>query len=467
VYGPEQEKEKGLSDRRERDDRCLLAGDRKKVRKAKKKEKKKGGKRVGKKGREGRSPPFEPFLFFLFLSFASPQKATTTKKGRFFSRPRYVPAQGEEKFESRERKKRESSLPMAGQQTDEAAVRVSLWALYFSPEVNSDPAQVTELSDGLLRFREDGRAWAAADALLRLSEDECASGIAALAIGQPGAAHRQLFLENVRVFAAQTLREKVVNSLRELPDSDARGHIRDAVLEHVQVLAPELNSTQGGKQVVAILGQVLAALAVQLFAMEEKIPGTDTIVREWPAPVEDCAERLSGGLTQALALLEVLTEIPIMVDSGRIRSLIPRYAISQFEEYMYGRGTYVLELLTNFLSAAQQAQQQALAEGGAATADIAAVAADPVAVQVSVFRCLEQWIFSGQFSANDLASNGLVVGAFDAIHVPELFDSSAEVIVGLIRRCNKVEETPAEAELVITNVLQLLPSWQEVCCRVP
>ncbi|KAJ1854145.1 Nuclear import receptor, partial [Coemansia sp. RSA 2703] len=261
-----------------------------------------------------------------------------------------------------------------------AAVR----ALYQS----SDAGERSQAHAWLEQFRRTSEAWTVADMLLGDGTQDAA----------------------VHLFAAQTLRTKIVDSLDEV-GAGAQQQLRDALAQRLR----QLGSGPGTQAVATQLCLALADIAVQMEA--------------WDDPVGDMASALlgdgggAGGASEAqraARLVEFAGVLPEELCNERLPGT-GEFFVRRASALLTRRAGDVLELL------AQSLQQ----------------AGDSV-TQTRVLACFTAWVRSGEVSVDVAAGSAAAAMAFAALQADDapadVFDAAVDAV------CSVVRETRDDAD---------------------
>ncbi|KAJ2781132.1 Nuclear import receptor [Coemansia interrupta] len=259
-----------------------------------------------------------------------------------------------------------------------AAVR----ALYQSTDAGARAQAHTWLE----QFRRTAEAWTAADALLGDATQDAA----------------------VHLFAAQTLRSKIVDSLDEV-DAAAARQLRDSLAQRLR----RLGGGAGSQAVATQLSLALADLAVQMEA--------------WDDPLGDMAAALLGPGEPAEAL--------------RVARLVEFAGVLPEElcnERLPGSGEYFVRRAAALLTRRAGDVLQLLAQTLAQAADADA------ATQARVLVCFTAWVRSGEVAVDEAAASAAAALAFAALQATnapaDVFDAAVDAA------CSVVRETRDDAD---------------------
>lgn len=171
------------------------------------------------------------------------------------------------------------------------------------------PAQIEEANRWLEQFQKTAEAWTVADQLLQQPADPTNGPLAAS-----------------HIFAAQTMRTKIVYDWNDLP-AEAHTSLRQSLLDHV---------VRFGQGPQPVLTQLCLAVGVLALRMDS-----------WPTVVNDLISSLTQPAESATAklpcLLEMLTVLPEEAENYRV-NVLPRRR-DEFRALMRAAGPQVLGLL--------------------------------------------------------------------------------------------------------------------------
>ncbi|OMJ16971.1 hypothetical protein AYI70_g6275 [Smittium culicis] len=249
--------------------------------------------------------------------------------------------------------------------SDSNDVLQALQLLYQSADQNSKAQANQWLQD----FQKKDTAWVISDSILRNTE---------------------LGLES-RLFAAQTLRFKIINNFKELDPSSGIS-LKDSLIQHL------VSSRDGSQALITQLCLSLADLALQLVS--------------WEDPVKEMIDNFTSDSSSISVLLEFLTVLPEEVDNND-RILVERAVYTERANRLLTlKSMQVVELLVNCL------QSSALAS----------------VVQTKVLDCFSAWLKSGELTLNLLQRTPLLDLAFAALQSDDehVFETAVDAICGYI-----------------------------------
>ncbi|KAI8979289.1 armadillo-type protein [Mycotypha africana] len=249
-----------------------------------------------------------------------------------------------------------------------------------------------EASRWLESFQKKSEAWTVADYLLRAPESNT----------------------ETRLFAAQTLKQKITYDLREL-DVEARLQLRDSLIGTLQ----KSMTTSGAVRVQLCLAVV--DLAIQLL--------------QWKTVVKDFVD--SFGKTP-LCLLELLKILPEEMNGNTRLPLSDAEYKTRVEELISENAQEVLNLLLMYMQSSE----------------------NNVDMQEKIFSCLCSWIRTGELDIKALSNTPLMNLSFQALESPELFDTAVEVVSEIIYETRDVIECRSIIEQIypfFSNLLLKLP----------
>ncbi|KAI8086442.1 armadillo-type protein [Halteromyces radiatus] len=231
---------------------------------------------------------------------------------------------------------------------------------------NSDAITKKQATKWLETFQKKPEAWKVADLLLNSETANI----------------------ETRLFAAQTLRQKITYDLREL-DVTAKYSLRDSLLQLLWL------SASGPKSIMVQLCLALADLAAQL--------------TEWKTVVQDVVDRFGNDPKVACCLLEFLKVLPEELSNNRL-PLSDKEFKERAANLVETNAEQVLWLISSHLQTS----------GG------------NVDIDESAFKCLSSWLRTGDVDIRFLASNPLVNMVFDALAVDDLFDVCTDVVCEIL-----------------------------------
>ncbi|OMJ20908.1 hypothetical protein AYI69_g6045 [Smittium culicis] len=249
--------------------------------------------------------------------------------------------------------------------SDSNDVLQALQLLYQGADQNSKAQANQWLQD----FQKKDTAWVISDSILRNTD---------------------LGLES-RLFAAQTLRFKIINNFKELDPSSGIS-LKDSLIQHL------VSSRNGSQALITQLCLALADLALQLVS--------------WEDPVKEMIDNFTSDSSSISVLLEFLTVLPEEVDNND-RILVERAIYTErANKLLTLKSMQVVELLVNCL------QSSALAS----------------VVQTKVLDCFSAWLKSGELTLNLLQRTPLLDLAFAALQSDDehVFETAVDAICGYI-----------------------------------
>ncbi|KAJ2860489.1 Nuclear import receptor [Coemansia aciculifera] len=230
----------------------------------------------------------------------------------------------------------------------------------------------------------------------------------------------------IKLFAAQTLRNKIINDFSELGEPGAL-QLRDSVVTHLR------NARSGPQPLITQLCLSLADLAVQLGA--------------WKDPFADMTGSFLSDPESVSCLLEFLAVLPEEIENDRI--LLPT-------EFFRQRAT---ELLTQRAGDLIQLLVQCLRQP-----DLKADA------HTKVLVCFKSWLRSGEITLMMVQNTSLIELAFAALKAEDdsVFETAVDAICGILgeTRIDR-DDDPEDARLKSATVeQQLVPQLSAVAAQM-
>ncbi|PVU85600.1 hypothetical protein BB559_006925 [Furculomyces boomerangus] len=240
----------------------------------------------------------------------------------------------------------------------------------------TDPNARNQVNQWLQEFQKRSDAWMISDSILQKND---------------------LSLE-ARLFAAQTLRTKIISDFKEL-DVNSALSLKDSLIQHL------LFARNGSPVLRKQLCLSIADLALQLV--------------HWQDPVKEMIERFTGDTSSVFVLLEFLSILPEEVDNND-RILIERSVYSKrANELLSMKAQDVIQLLVNCL------QSPGL----------------NIDTQVKLLVCFTSWLKSGELTLEMLQMTPLLDLAFFALESEEesVFETAVDAACGYIYECRDSE----------------------------
>ncbi|KAI8817535.1 armadillo-type protein [Fimicolochytrium jonesii] len=263
------------------------------------------------------------------------------------------------------------SSPFVGQNTMSSNVSLEevlrVLQVLFDPSGSGDSK--TEANKWLESFQKLPSAWAISDQLLQ----------------------SQTLPPEVRLFAAQTLRQKIEFDFTQL-EQPIQESLRDSLLHTLH------RNRLGSKPLVTQLCLSLADVAMQMFSWEDPVK---QMIQTFGKDVE-----MVGPLLEFLASLaeEFTYNNRIQMDNDEIHG--------RADKILRGNAREVLNLLLFFHANA----------GG------------NTALRRHILDCLLRWLRSGDIEVAFLTSTPLIGVAFDAVNDEDLFETATDLICEICRR---------------------------------
>ncbi|TPX70051.1 hypothetical protein SpCBS45565_g02000 [Spizellomyces sp. 'palustris'] len=260
--------------------------------------------------------------------------------------------------------------------------------VFFFP--NGDNVSKKDADSWLDNFQKTSAAWTIGDQLLRTDT---------------------LPLE-VRIFAAQTMRQKIEFDLDQL-DVTARQSLRDSLLTLLH------HYRAGPKPMVTQLCLSLADLAIQMV--------------EWEDPIQHLITMFGKEGEMVGPLLEFLGVLPEECGYNKKIQMDEDELISRADKILHEHANEVLSLLLYY-------------HGHAAS---------NIEIQEHILRCLYSWIKSGDIKIASLAGTPVVGMAFDALACEPLFDVASDLACEVIYRSGKDGKEESIIHAVYPRLLPL------------
>ncbi|KAJ1725798.1 Nuclear import receptor [Coemansia erecta] len=269
-----------------------------------------------------------------------------------------------------------------------AAVR----ALYQS----SDAASRSQAHAWLEQFRRTSEAWTAADVLLGDATQDAA----------------------VHLFAAQTLRSKIVDSLDEV-DAGAQRQLRDTLAQRLR----RLGGGPGTQAVATQLSLCLADIAVQMEAWDDPLGDMAAALLEPGDAAEQQQQR-----RHVARLVEFAGVLPEELCNERLPGT-GEYFVRRAAALLTRRAGDVLQLLAQSLAQAQPAD---------------------AATQTRVLVCFTAWVRSGEVAVDQAAASAAAELAFAALQADDapadVFEAAVDAACSLVRETrDDADDAPASA----------------------
>ncbi|KAI8993606.1 armadillo-type protein [Pilobolus umbonatus] len=260
----------------------------------------------------------------------------------------------------------------------------------------TDRQTTKEANRWLESFQKKPEAWAVADYLLKAKDSN----------------------KGVCLFAAQTLKQKIVYDLRDL-DDNARLQLRDSLVELIY------DSPRDSKAVVTQLCLALADLAIQILP--------------WKTVVADIVDKFGKTPENAIYLLEILKVLPEEVDSNLRIPLADEEYKMRSKELIEQNAEEVYNLLTLFMQ----------------------TPGDNIEFRERTFKCLSSWIKVGAITGRMLSNGPMLQLAFDGLTSDDLFDVAVDVVSEIIYETRDVAENQSTIEKIYPYFTAILPKLRE------
>ncbi|KAI8642121.1 armadillo-type protein [Parasitella parasitica] len=250
-----------------------------------------------------------------------------------------------------------------------------------------------EANRWLEAFQKKPEAWAVANSLMKLPEIENNVG--------------------ARLFAAQTLKQKITYDLRDLR-TEARVELRDSLLELLW------QSSNGPKAVMIQLCLAVADLAIQLL--------------QWKTVIPDLIDKFGKSDHGSVCLLEILKVLPEEMNGNTRLPLTDHEYKSRGEELIDSNAKRVLDLLTTYMQSSGNNTE----------------------LQERVLKCLSSWIRTGEMDIELISTSPLLELSFKSLESPELFDVAVDVVSEIIYETRDVNDCRPVIEQIYPSFATLL-----------
>ncbi|WVR06683.1 hypothetical protein IAU60_003715 [Kwoniella sp. DSM 27419] len=287
---------------------------------------------------------------------------------------------------------------MSSSTADQATALVvqALQTLYHNPDSNAKKGA----NDWLQEFQHSVEAWQTCHTLLTAPDAP---------------------LEG-RLFAAQTIRAKILYDLSQLP-REQLAPLRDSLLSSLAPLCAP-SAPAGSKAVLTQLCLALSDLALQM--------------PEWEGAVSSMIERFGKDPGTVVILLGFLKALPEEAGNPRI-PLSNDEVRAMLTALVSGSADQVMGVLAMYIQAAGVTTQ----------------------IQVSVFETLRSWLQAGEVMASQVAQTPLFNAAFEALASDQLFDAAVDVLCDLIHETQEVEDNVEVVQEIVPRVMALRPRLEE------
>ena len=281
------------------------------------------------------------------------------------------------------------------------------FALQASP--GTLPAQIKEATTWLEHFQSTTEAWQVADQLLQ----------------QPADGSSQV-ITPVHIFAAQTMRAKIVYDWAELP-AEAHASLRQSLLDSI------LRFGQGPQPVLTQLCLAVGVLALHMEDWHATV--VNDLITALTQPADQAANKLP-------CLLELLQVLPEEAENYKV-GVLPRRR-SNFRQMLDNSSPSVFVLLGQVCD----------------TFKTQAPTPSSLGILDKMLRCTASWMRHHPPPEEELASLPLLNFSFDALNNVDLFDAAAELCVDIIQHTTDLDKYEHVVPLVIGRVLQLMPHYE-------
>ncbi|CED82507.1 Nuclear transport regulator [Phaffia rhodozyma] len=252
---------------------------------------------------------------------------------------------------------------------------------------------------------------------------------------------------DVKMFAGQTFRAKVIYDISELDPSSTAG-LRTSLLTALRTF-----SVPGSRPVLVQVCLALADLAVQMM--------------EWENVVSGLIGELGKDVQMVPALLEFLRVLP--EEAGNPKISITSEEMSQRCSYILSSSSQeTLQLLSMYIEAPGESHSLLyismtfISFGSLKLSrfDFLSLGVD-AKTQSAVFEVLRSWLVAGELMASDITQTPLFSFAFQALNSPALFDTAVEVLVDLIHETQEIDDNFTSIQQIVPQVISLLPRLDE------
>ncbi|OLY85438.1 hypothetical protein AYI68_g371 [Smittium mucronatum] len=215
-----------------------------------------------------------------------------------------------------------------------------------------------------------------------------------------------------RLFAAQTLRFKIINNFKDL-DSGSSLMLKDSLIQHL------LSSRNESQSLRTQLCLSIADLSLQLVA--------------WEDPVKDMIDSFTSDSSSIIVLLEFLTILPEEVDNND-RILLERSVYTErANKLLTLKAMQIVQLLVNCL------QSSGLETG----------------IQTKVLECFTAWLKSGELTLNLLQQTPLLDLAFSALESEDehVFETAVDAVCSYIfeSRDSEIQDSSSPEYINVIN----------------
>lgn len=212
-----------------------------------------------------------------------------------------------------------------------------------------------------------------------------------------------------RLFAATTLKGKIIYDLHQLPES-ALAPLRDSLLALLQLY------TTGLRPIRTQLCICVASLAIQMASWKNVIGSIGSAVGNTPEGL-DC-------------LLDFLRILPEEVTEGRKINLTEDQLIDRTKELLEDNSNQVLSLLVNYAQASKQN------------------ASNP-----HLYECIASWL--REIPTVDVVNSPLLDQVFDAVSNEPTFDSAVDCLCTVFKDTRDVDENKTVIQELYPRLLRL------------
>ncbi|KAK9450139.1 armadillo-type protein [Limtongia smithiae] len=215
-----------------------------------------------------------------------------------------------------------------------------------------------------------------------------------------------------KLFAAQTLRSKVIYDMNQLSD-ESKLQLRSSLLDLLVAYKA------GPKIIVTQLCLALANLAIQLLS--------------WHNAVQEILTVCGNDASSAPIILEFLKVLPEEATDVRKISLSEEELRTRTVELLQDNASFVMNLLIAYVESAST----------------------PKSSHALIFECLNSWL--REVPLQMVINSALLNLVFQALASDDLFDSATDCVCSMIRETRDVDETLPSISILYAKIMQLRP----------
>lgn len=221
--------------------------------------------------------------------------------------------------------------------------------------------------------------------------------------------------EAARLFAAQTLRTKIVYDLFQLPD-ESRLDLKNSLLQLIVL------NKNGARHINIQLALSLANLAV--------------LFLNWKNVIQELVSTLGASSDTIPSLLEFLKVLPEEMSTNRRLPLTDDELDSRAVELLKNNAEDVMTLLVNYAQLSEFASQKSL-----------------------VFQCLDSWL--AEIDPPKVVDSPILGLVFQALSDPDTFEPASNCICTMISETREVDDSLAMIDALYPQVVALRPLIKE------